>query len=399
MGILEFLFSLFILTLPIGEIGRLQFGSVSISVNDIILLLTASVWFIRRVLKKQTLSFNYKLFKPVVIFILIGFTSLILNLRFLDNYSFLVSFLYLLRFGLYFLIYLIIFDLSKAFRNKVLYLLSFSSILIMLAGFIQLIFYPNLRNLYYLGWDEHLYRLFSTLLDPNFAGIILVLSFVLLFGLTIKFLRNKKNYKSIIFAVLVFINLYEVYLTYSRSALIMLFISVLIFLFLIGRKKITLFVLIALVLTVFFIPNSFKTEGTNFFRTASSNARLGSIKNGIEIFKNNPVLGVGFNAYRYAQHRYGYLTGNAWETTHAGAGLDNSFVFILATTGLIGLTSFFYIIYSIFNLASAKRKSINSIILISSISGLIIGSFFINSLFYVFVMEWIWILAGVTESS
>ena len=399
MGILELLFSLFILSLPIGEIGRFQFGSLSFSINDIVLSVMVLYWIIRRFNSFSNKDLKKKLLKPVFIFIFIGIFSLLLNLKFLNQTSFIISFLYLLRFILYFLIYLIIFDLSKNFRSKILYLLAFSSIAIMIAGFIQFVFYPNLRNLYYLGWDEHLYRLFSTLLDPNFAGIILALSFVLLFGLAIKFYKSRENLKAIFFAIFTFLSLYEVYLTYSRSALIMLMASVAIFLILLGKKKITLFALLALLATVFIIPNSFKTEGTNFLRLASSNARLASIENGITIFKYNPVLGVGFNAYRYAQHRYGFLTGGIWETTHSGASPDNSFVFVLATTGFLGLISYFYILKSFFNLGYIKLKQINSIILISSVFGLIVSGVFINSLFYVFVMEWLWVLAGVIESS
>ena len=36
--------------------------------------------------------------------------------------------------------------------------------------------YPDLRNLWYLGWDPHYYRVFATLLDPNYVGILLVLT-------------------------------------------------------------------------------------------------------------------------------------------------------------------------------------------------------------------------------
>lgn len=399
MGILELLFSLFILSLPIGEIGRFQFGSVSFSINDIILSVMVLYWIMKRFNSFSKKDFQKKLLKPTTIFVFIGLFSLLLNLKFLNQTSFIVSFLYLVRFVLYFLIYLIIFDLSKNFRNKILYFLSVSAITIMAAGFVQFIFYPNLRNLYYLGWDEHLYRLFSTLLDPNFAGIILALSFVLLFGLTIKFYRGNENKKSLFFAFFSFVSLYEVYLTYSRSALIMLMASVAVFLVLLGRKKITLFILLALIGTVFIIPNSFKTEGTNFLRLASSNARISSIENAITIFKDNPVIGVGFNAYRYAQHRYGFLSGGIWQTTHSGAGPDNSFVFVLATTGILGLISYLYILKSFLDLGYLKIKQINSIILISSVFGVIVSGLFINSLFYIFVMEWLWILAGVTENS
>ena len=93
-------------------------------------------------------------------------------------------------------------------------------------GYIQYLFYSNLRNLYYLGWDDHLYRLFSTFLDPNFAGIFLVL--ILLLTVQYFFLERKTKIKIVIamFSVLALIALY---LTYSRSAFISMVLGVSIF--------------------------------------------------------------------------------------------------------------------------------------------------------------------------
>lgn len=399
MGILEIFFAILILVFPLGEVFRIQQGSISLTLNDAILSVTVLVWIIKRLSSKGKFNKSPTLAKPIGIFLVIGFISLLVNSRFLDTESFFVSFLYLVRFGLYALIYFVIFDLSSFFKKKILYLLTFSSVLVMLIGYIQFIFYPNLRNLYYLGWDEHLYRLFSTLLDPNFAGTVLVLSFLLLLGLSFNFFKNNKRNMFLFLLTLSIINLYEIYLTYSRSAIAMLVVSLIFFLLLLGKKKLILSALVILILIILIIPKSFQTEGTNLLRIASVNARLDSINNSIGIIKDNPILGVGFNAYRYAQHRYGFLDGGAWKTTHAGAGTDNSFLFVLATTGLIGFISFIYLLFSIFKVAIKKRNKMVSIILISSLAGLIINSMFINSLFYIFIMEWIWILAGVTENN
>ena len=79
-------------------------------------------------------------------------------------------------------------------------------------GLMQFFLYPDLRNLMYLGWDPHYYRLFSTLLDPNFVGIILVLTLILGCGL---WKKKQKNFFLMIGQLIGFVSLL---LTYSRSS-------------------------------------------------------------------------------------------------------------------------------------------------------------------------------------
>ena len=73
-----------------------------------------------------------------------------------------------------------------------------SGSLIVLLGFIQLMFYPALRNLYYLGWDEHLYRMFSTFLDPNFAGAFFVLFTLFVIDMSLRYKKEFKNLCSVV---------------------------------------------------------------------------------------------------------------------------------------------------------------------------------------------------------
>jgi len=141
------------------------------------------------------------------------------------------------------------------------------------------------------------------------------------------------------------------------------------------------------------------SEGTNLFRSTSTKARIGSTENALLIFQKNPFLGVGFNTYRYAQKRYKLVNSfNKWEIDHGGAGTDNSFLFILATTGIIGITSYSFLWIKTLLLAK-KNLGKNNIapVLIASSVGLFVDSFFINSLFYPFILAWMWIVIGLTE--
>ncbi len=400
MVILELIFSLFILSLPSAEVIRFQYSNgVAISLNDIFLGILVFYWLIYRIKNKKFNLRNDRLMKPIFVFPAIGLIALVFNFTDLKLSEFFVSFLYLLRWVMYALIYFIVRDFGKKFKEKVPYLLFVSGSIIVFGGYIQYFLYPNLRNLYYLGWDEHLYRMFSSFLDPNFAGAFFVLFFMLTVGLVYSFLKKKAFIKSFVFSVMGLLTFIAVYLTYSRSALITLIIATAVFLFIIGRRRVIALSVIGLLLIVFLLPRSFQTEGTNFLRVASGEARIQSLQLGFNIFAKNPVLGVGFDAYRYAQNRYGIISGQDWQTTHSGAGTDNSFLFVLATTGVIGFTAFIYLLFFLFKYAKENFKTnMLSVVLFSSLAGLIFDSFFINSLFYVFIMEWVWVLLGLIES-
>ncbi len=84
-----------------------------------------------------------------------------------------------------------------------------------LIGLIQFFMYPDLRNLMYLGWDPHYYRLFSTLLDPNYMGLLLVFTLLMGFGIF-----TKKHSVWIIAGQLV--TFVALLLTYSRSSFLAL---------------------------------------------------------------------------------------------------------------------------------------------------------------------------------
>nr|MBI5455571.1 O-antigen ligase family protein [Candidatus Levybacteria bacterium] len=399
MGLLKLLFFLFLISFPIAEIGKVQLDNgVSVSINDVLLLLLVSAWiFIKIRYKKRK---KYFLQKPILIFVSICLITLILNFYNLTAETFFVSFLYLSRFVFYASLYFIVKEFDLNTKNNVSFLLLFSGFITVLIGYIQYFFYPNLGNLFYLGWDEHLYRMFSSFLDPNFAGAFFVLYFIYTLTFVKDYFIKRKIYSLISVSFLSVLTLIAVYLTYSRSALIMLFVSAITYLILIKKKRFIVILVLFLILMVFVSPKSFQTEGTNLLRTVSSEARIVSMKQGIFIFEKNPVFGVGFNAYRYAQNKYLGLNNIIWKTTHSGAGTDNSFIFVLATTGIVGFITYLYLLYKIFLLSGNNLiKNKYAIVLFSSLLGLTAGSIFINSLFYVFILEWVFILAGLIENN
>jgi O-antigen ligase len=399
MGLLKIIFIIFLLAFPIAEVGRIQLSNgVAFSLNDILLAVVILVWIGSHIVKKRKFTFG-KLCKPIIIFSSVGLLSLLINFSNLGVNNLLVSSLYLVRWIAYALIYVIVNEFNPKFKNKSSYLLLFSGSIVVALGFVQFFFYPSLRNLFYLGWDEHLYRMFSTFLDPNFAGAFFVLFFLFSLNFVVKHFQKKEVAKTLALFSISVSALVVSYLTYSRSALIMLITAAVTYLIIQRQKKLIVVVLIGLVAIIFLLPKSFTTEGTNFLRQTSSLERLDSLQTGVNIFQQSPVFGVGFNAYRYAQHKVG-LNNIYWQITHSGAGTDNGFLFVLTTAGIVGLCAFSYLLLNIFSLAKKNfRKNMYSVVLFSGLAGLIIDGLFVNSLFYVLILEWIWILSALTENS
>jgi O-antigen ligase len=400
MGLLKILFSLFIIFFPIAELGRFQLGNgVSFSLNDVLLSLVIFYWFWFSVRKGTFLDSGF-LKKSLLLFSLIGALALVINFGSLSLENFAVSFLYLVRFVSYALLYFIVKDFDPKFKKTVTYLMLLSGSIVVLVGYVQYFFYPSLRNLYYLGWDEHLYRMFSSFFDPNFAGAFFVLFLLFLSLFVNKFYENKNYVKFSFVVIMSILTFLAVYLTYSRSALVMLMVGIITYLFLINKKKFILLGILIMILFVFLSPKSFQTEGTNLFRTVSSEARIASANQGFNIFIKNPVLGVGFDAYRYALNRYEGLNSKYWLVTHSGGGTDNSFIFVLATTGILGFIAYIYFLYKMVKLgfSNIKKNKYFSAIFICSVLTISIDSLFINSLFYVFIMEWLFLLAGLIEN-
>lgn len=374
---------LLVLSLALGEVIRIPLDFLGLkfavfSPTDFIALILICLG----IFSSGKKFFRGKLALPIFIFAGVALLSLLVNTKSLQPSEFIVSLLYLLRWLTFAGVYFIVRDFNFKTKKTFLSWLVVSSFVIILLGFVQYFLYPDLRNLYYSGWDEHLYRLFSTFLDPNFAGAFLVLGFILSLGL---------NRNLWFVSILTFV---AILLTYSRSAFLMFAASICVFLLLIGKKKLLVGILLLLVVGIILIPKNLKSEGVNLLRTASITARQEEAKKALLIVRENPIFGVGFNAYRWAQIRYGLIQKT---DIHSGAGTDNSFLFVLATTGVIGFCAFIYLWYKILQQARLTRSTV-SFIVIASTAGLFADSLFINSLFYSKILVWMWVLVGVMES-
>ncbi|GEM_PF-406170 len=401
MKLLKIFITTALVLLPFGEILRFDIGNnIAIKPLDLIIILTATYWLFLKAYKRQRVQNTY-LAWPLVAFLLIGFLSLILNLSWLKTNELLVSILYLIRWVSYALLMIIVFELPAYFKKKLVSFLFIDGLIMLLLGYIQYLFYPSLKNLYYLGWDEHMHRMFSVFFDPNFAGAFFVLYFIFLLG-RFYFYRRIKNYKqSVIFGILLIFTLVAIFLTFSRSAILMLIVGALTLFTLIQKRKMILPLLTAIILFSIIISPQSYIENLNLLRLSSTEARIANYSSTLKIIKEKPVLGVGFNSVRYAKNHFDIQSGWTKLPSHADAGADNSFLFVLATTGFVGFLVYLWLWFCILKEAfrtNNQDPNMFSIVFISSSAGLFVNSMFINSLFFPAFLIWIFILFGIMES-
>ena len=389
ISLLKLILPLFFICFALGEISKIRFsGAISVGLFDITVVLL-SIYYLKKIRRNQ-----FRLKIPIIIFILASVFSLIINVLSFEPSQLFVGSLYLVRFVAYTGIYFVAASLTPLGKKYTLKFMTISGVFILLLGYIQYFLYPSLKNLFYLGWDEHMYRMVSSYLDPNFAGVIFVLLFIFFYV----FQRQlfPKKYISILVLSATFIS---IILTYSRGALLMFVVSALIYSILKKNYKI-IFAAIGSLLIVFIILSPrFYIENTNLLRTFTLGQRVESIRQGLYIAKENP-LGVGYNTFRYARENYGFADTSAFGPSHAGAGVDNSLVLILATAGIPGFLAYLYLIFRMFGLGinNLKRNDM-AIVLIVSLGGLLVNSMLINSLLYSFIMAWIFLIAGLTENN
>ena len=268
-----------------------QFGGiavvpgVTIYINDTVVVCILLYGLTTGALKRS-LS-GHRLVGPIIAFGAIAGISLLANSSSVPLTDFLKGSLYLVRWLAYAGVYLTLVGSKRPIR-WILPILFVSGFLLGLTGLLQFFLYPDLRNLSYLGYDPHFYRVFSTLLDPNFTGMVLVLT--LISGV---FLFNQSKQKLWISAGVV-VTMATLLLTYSRSSYLALVGSIMTWVVL-QKKAVTGLILVLLFLVaIVYIPRS-GHEALSLDRFDSTVSRFSNWSESIQRISKKPVLGFGFN--------------------------------------------------------------------------------------------------------
>jgi len=407
MKTLRFLIIVFILTIPLGQYSRLPLGSIegAVYLSDLIAGLILLVFLFQILISKKSFKLP-PFFLSIVVFILVALTTLFFAKQNLSLTEWATSSFYLLRWmaytGLYFSVYSLI-AVSESKEREVrliVNLLILASLILGILGLVQFVLFPDFSKMVEHGWDPHYYRVLSTFFDPNYVGGFFVLSLVLILGLHFFEPEKKINWFHFITTGIIFV---AVILTFSRSTYLMLIVSVGL-LGLIKSRKLLLVGLLSFILAFLLIPRvQERIYGAIVNIDESAKARFTSWENGITIAKDNFLTGVGYNTYRYAQIRYGFI--DSWDLEaggRSGAGVDSSLLLILATTGIFGLLSYLGI-FSVALIKSGRGIFANrlnlakglSLVIFCGLAGLMMHSFFVNSLLYPWIMSWVWIVLGL----
>lgn len=326
-----------ILSLGFGQLLRFEFAGVPMLVPDLLLVLILAVNF--PLLKKIRLPLSLRLF---------GLGLLFGWLRALTLYPFaslLLPALYTLRLVAY-LGFFSLLALLPPFELKKYFLLS--AFLTITLGILQYILLPDMRLFQHLGWDDHLNRLTLPHFDPTFTGASLAIYLLL-------FLSHSRV---VLLASLALV------LTYSRSIWLSMLVTLSSFL---SFKTLLSFGFAAILVIAIFLPKRFG-EGNNLLRTYSISSRFEADVNIVKLVKGDLVIGRGFNTL-VLETRPGAFPNHA-------NGPNNSYLYLLATTGILGLVG-----WGIFLMELYRHSPYPSIILFVAIASL-----FNNVMFYPFTM-------------
>lgn len=380
---------LFLFTTAMAQVGAIRINPIVTVYSHDIGLVLLGLYALFHIPKKMPRPL---LLSPIIAFVGICGFSLLVNVYRFPIPDMVSSALYAFRWAGYALLYILVlmWPVRPIFWLWGLY---GAGSLVAVLGLVQYVLYPALRNLQYLGWDPHLYRVFSTLLDPNFASMLFVLTLVL--GI---YLWRETAYKWIV-GVGGVVTLIALFLTYSRSGYLALFVAMAVAVWFYKHVRLALIVMVLFIGVLFVLPKP-SGEGVQLLRTASTFARIGNWQRGMTLISEQPLFGYGFNTLRYVQRARGWTDGSE-HISHAAAGLDSSLQFVWATTGVLGFGAYVWLLASAVSLGvkakRSKRFMTAGFVVVASVASIAVHSQFSNSLFYPILMIWWWVLLGSAE--
>ncbi|MEO6509091.1 MAG: O-antigen ligase family protein [Patescibacteria group bacterium] len=340
MTIVNFLFYSICALLSLGQIGRFSFSGQQINgyLYEVpLFVLTVLLVMIYK--SEPILSIREKL--PSLLFF-IGYLlfTFIVTTFFYSVQTNTIAMLYLLRLILYFTFFsYFYYYIQKQLTNRVLntgLVICCSATIVF--SLIQYYLYPNLRNISYLGWDPHWYRMVGTFLDPPITGAVYGLLFISL--LSYRYFFGAVRYV-VLGALLLFL-----FLTYSRGSFAAFSITILTMFM---QKKWLLGAAVCAAVfigIVYLLPHPFG-ESVNLLRTFSIYSRLENYTEAAKDWSKSPVFGVGYNRIRYTRDKSTFSDQKDLQNNHAGASYHSSFLIIIVTGGVVGLLLFIWLLVSI----------------------------------------------------
>ncbi len=392
---LWFLAVLYFLTLPLAQLGRVELNLAVFYLSDFVILF----WLVFGLVEVKLFLQNfYRWFiqHPLLIFFTI-WTALGLVLGSFFEPSNLRPWLIIARAIGYFIFagsLSIFFDKYSVSQRWAVVAGGLGFVWL---GFLQYFLYPDMRQFFSLGWDDHYFRMIGSMLDPNFLGIIMVIT---LTGLLSLQLRAPKW----ILHSLVLITLVAIILTYSRASyLSLIFVLAGFFIFpqinqawkgWLLSSFFILTILSASILTFVMAPKP-GGEGVNLQRSSSIDARVNSSKNYLSENTQSWQLFFGSGLFFSNQNSISSMTNvennsspfffeaNSSTPNHAQAP-DSLFLTLLLGTGIIGLVAGIASLILLLKY-SAQRDSFSAL----AFAAVLIHAQFNNTLMEPFVFQFL----------
>lgn len=371
----------YLVVFPFGVLPTLKFNLLNYVIRLHLIDVLVGIIALFAIIRKT----KPRIFTVFFHFWLILALSFVFALRFFEPSQLLLGLFYLIRvlaYGLFVVAVYSFIDSKKSRKELLFNSLLVVSFFIAVFGLFQYFIYPDIRGFIILGWDDHLYRLVSTFMDPGFTVIFLV------FGLLIsisKYFKTKNKYLFLL--ALLFLS--SISLTYARSGYIAL-IAGLGTLLIMSKEIKTLSVLVVFILLILVIPK-YGSEGVRLLRTHSIFARLTSYGEAIDLFKTSPLTGIGYNNLCIAKHKL--LNIPVDFESHSCSGVESGLMTILATSGILGFLFFLRLV--VFSIKYTQKTDYGKVY-VSCLSALLFHNLFINSIFYAFVMGYMGILLVIS---
>lgn len=391
-----------VLLLVIGNLGRMPIGSVGakdapILFNDVLVLLVLATGLLAGIRAR-----SWRIDTPGLLGIAFaavgGISAVFAAPRFgLTGIQLVFSLAYLARWLAYFGVYLVAINTLRERDVSTIWRALETTILVFAAfGIIQSLLLPGFAQLVQpeAGWDVQGHRLVSTLLDPNFAGGLIVI------GLLVELARMAAGVAvppwkpAVLFTALV--------MTLSRSSGVAFLVGGLVILAARGLSRRVLrlgAVFVAVSLPLAPVLLEFARTYNKLVLDASALSRVTGWLRGLVVLADNPVVGVGFNTYGFVQRHYGWDLGGM-----SRFGLDGGLLFIAVMTGFVGLALYLGLVGAVLRRCrrtwrdparSADDRGL-AIGVAAATAATLVHSVFVNSLIFPFIMEALWVLWALT---
>lgn len=404
-----------LLTMLPGLLIRIPFGGGGILLSDILLPLFAVSWLgIKLIYDRQLPRASW--WWPSFAFIVLALLSWIWGAWDLELKAKILSFSYLIRFVSILVLawaaleqLKIVNPATKVERaNKILDRIFWIVGLIIFGGIVQFFLVPDISTWSTAGgFDPHIGRLLGTWMDPNFVAGLLAFFLPVMCGRWYEQIQSKQAGFPWLLSLIIIMSLGALFLTFSRSGYLAAVGGLGLF-FLLRDPKV---ILIALLLIMIGLGTNQRAQqrvgelaGTMSSVLlnntdeidATAKLRIQSWGKSLILWEKYPVLGIGYNTYRYRAAEEGIVD----ESYFSAGGSDSTLLTVLVTTGTLGFLAFCWFYghfwWQHFWLYLHSRRTLN-LGFLAGWSAILVHSVFVNSFLFPLIFMPMMVVAAVLE--